>query len=430
MIEWVWAYIGLKLLRGEHMKRRLTAQYVGSLSAEAKAFEVYDTELQGLTLRVQPTGRKTYYLRYRLDSGQRRRMKLGLHGVLKPPTARTLASKVLGEVASGNDPAGQRQTKRADADTLGGFITNVYAPWVISHQKSGQSTVNMIESSFCDLLNKRLVDLSPFLFEKWRKGELDKGATPVAINRYIAAVRGALTKAVEWNHLDGNPLDGIKTLKIEQQTVDRYLDKGEQERLHNAISERNTRMRTERRQANTWRRERSIDLLPDLDALTFVDHLEPMILLSLNTGLRRGELFSLDWRNVDLGSRQLWVTSSSSKSGQVRYLPLNSQTFDVLQSWKRETSGQGLVFKSTNGGRFNNVNTSWRRLLKSGKIEGFRWHDMRHHFASRLVTRGVDLNTVRELMGHSDIKMTLRYAHLAPEHKMRAVEKLVEIVQH
>jgi len=97
----------------------------------------------------------------------------------------------------------------------------------------------------------------------------------------------------------------------------------------------------------------------------------------------------------------------------------------VLKGWQEQTEkSSGLVFVNDDGQRFDRANTSWRGLLKQAEIVNFRWHDMRHHFASRLVMGGVDLNTVRELLGHSDYDMTLRYAHLAPEHKMKAVEVL------
>jgi site-specific recombinase XerD len=93
---------------------------------------------------------------------------------------------------------------------------------------------------------------------------------------------------------------------------------------------------------------------------------------------------------------------------------------------KQSGNGTGLVFPGAEGKTRNNIKKAWNNLLKTAQINNLRWHDLRHNFASKLVMAGEDLNTVRELLGHSDLKMTLRYAHLSPEHKASAVARLVK----
>ena len=150
-----------------------------------------------------------------------------------------------------------------------------------------------------------------------------------------------------------------------------------------------------------------------------------MVILSLQTGLRRGELFTLLWPDVELDGGYLTVRGSNAKSLKTRHVPLNDRAREVLLGWKRQSLGDdGLVFPGKEGKPFDNVNSSWRRVLDDAGIRKFRWHDLRHDFASKLVMAGVDLNTVRELLGHADLQMTLRYAHLAPEHKAAAVAML------
>jgi integrase len=153
----------------------------------------------------------------------------------------------------------------------------------------------------------------------------------------------------------------------------------------------------------------------------FGDHLTPAVLITMNTGLRRGELLKLRWSSVDFDRRLLTVEGHNAKSRQTRHVPLNDEATSVLHRWHEQSGGKPRVFDIATG-----FKTSWAKLLKRAAITRFRWHDLRHHFASRLVQRGVPLNTVRDLLGHGTVQMSLRYAHLAPDQRREAVAKLNE----
>ena len=138
----------------------------------------------------------------------------------------------------------------------------------------------------------------------------------------------------------------------------------------------------------------------------------------------------LKWADVDFAAETITLRGANNKAGNTVHLPINSVVMQTLRSWQEQKqAGKNslYVFPSpVTGEKLDNVNKSWASVLKDAEIKNFRWHDMRHDFASQLVMKGVDLNTVRELMGHSDMKMTMRYAHLAPSSQLRAVELLVE----
>jgi len=168
-----------------------------------------------------------------------------------------------------------------------------------------------------------------------------------------------------------------------------------------------------------------VDLYPDITG-PYGDHLTPMVLLSLNTGMRRTEVFHMRWSDIDFNNQTLVIHGATAKSGRTLHIPLNTEALDALEAWRdHREEGTELAFPAKDGRPFHNVKKAWEGVLSDAGITAFRWHDMRHHFASRLVMAGVDLNTVRELLGHADMRMTLRYAHLAPEHKAAAVAKLV-----
>lgn len=264
------------------------------------------------------------------------------------------------------------------------------------------------------------------LIERWRTKRINDGIKTATINRDIVILKAALSKAVEWGIISEHPLQKLKPFKIDAVGKVRYLHGEEEKSLKTVLDARDAEIKAARLRGNTWRTERGYDCFPELVSFLFADYLTPMILISLNTGLRRGELFSLRWHSINFEQATLTIMGDNAKSGKTRHIPLNTIALKVLKEWRQQAQHSEWVFSSSKTGEaFTHVKSAWASVLKKAQIENFRWHDMRHHFASKLVMAGVDLNTVRELLGHGDIKMTLRYAHLAPEHKARAVEKLV-----
>ena len=414
------------------MKIKLTAKSVSGLEPSTYAYEARDTELKGFLLRVQPSGVMTYYVDYRNAEGRRNRFRIGNSGNVTPQQARDVAQTKAAQVTQGADLQLEKKTARREAElskrrTLRVFLEDVYAPWAKQHHSKTTDTARKITTAFPAFLNKSMAEITPWLIEKWRTEHKKNGKAPATVNRELAALKGVLTKAVEWNYLAVHPLPRgkVKQEKIDDIGLIRYLTTAEEGRLREALDRRERTARIERATANEWREVRDYELLPDLWRAPFVDYLKPMVLLALNTGLRRGELFNLDWESMNLATRIVTVAGATAKSKKTRHVPLNDEAFEVVSAWKSQAPDKGYVFPSADGERMDNVQTSWENLAKAAKLLGFRFHDLRHTFASKLVMAGVDLNTVRELLGHSDIKMTLRYAHLAPQHKADAVAKLV-----
>jgi integrase len=413
------------------MKAHLTVPTVKNLNPKEKPYEVVDDHLKGFLARVQPTGVITYYLAYRTREGVKRRFRIGRHPGVTAPAARKAAEQLMSEVTLGGDPHNARKSARTKnarsrGETLGGFIDIQYAKWALSHQKRGNETLTLLESNFKDLYARKMNLITAWDIQKWRTDSRKSGLKPTTINRRVTTLKAVLNKAVEWDVIPSNPLQKIKPLKVDNNSRIRYLDNNEERQLRQALNDREHSSRSGRASGNKWRDIRGYDSLPSLDCV-FVDHLKPMVLLALNTGLRRGEIFNLKWTDVDFSRKTLTVEGATTKSGQTRHIALNAEIIRVLQEWQQQTVSE-LVFQSpVTGEPFNNIKTSWSQLRKNANITDFRFHDLRHTFASKLVMADVNLYTVKELMGHSTIQMTERYAHLAPEHKATAVERLVNL---
>ena len=393
------------------MGSRLTAKTAESAKPRDKPYEIRDQRIGGLILRVQPSGVKSWICQY----ARGKRTTIGKYPTKTLEAARDKAKKIIGN-------GGPLPEDRV-IPTLREFVTERYKPYALEHNNTGYHLVQRIERAFKDHLDKPLDQITPWIIDKWRTNRL-RERKPGTVNRDVGALKSALSKAVDWGVLDEHPLKSVKPKREDKTGITRYLTDAEKKRLRAALDAREARLRAKRRSGNEWRRERRISPLRDLDKTTFADHLKPMVLVSLNTGVRQGELYSLRWGDVDFQSRTLTVRGVGSKNSQSRSIPLNKEAYDTLHAWKEDTDDQEFVFSGRTGGAFNNTKRSWAAVLEAAKITGFRWHDMRHTFASYLVMGGVDLYTVSQLLGHRSTEITKRYAHLAPDHLKAAVSVL------
>lgn len=399
------------------MRMRLTESSIAALKPSAKPYEIHDAKQPGLVLRIQSTGVKAFKLRH------------GRCGVVtfKPRwpsltlnAARERARSALVEVDQHGEPSARRP--RGRPSTFGAFVDHEYAS-IISSNRAAKATLSNLRSKFRDLWSKSLRGISAWDIEKFKAARIKANIAPATLNRDLDRIRACLGAAVKLKLIDRNPVPDVKRMQVDNART-RYLSADEERALRAALAAREKERRKERKSANARLKLRKLALKPMWPNDAFTDHLAPLVVVALNTGLRRGELLGLTWENVSLERRQLTVTAATAKSQRTRYTPLNEEALDVLTRWKAQSSGVGHVFPGLDGERISRVDRSWHRLVEAAGLKDFRFHDLRHSFASKLVLNSVDLYSVQTLLGHSNSKLTQRYAHLSPGHLADAVATL------
>ncbi len=396
------------------MRARISARLLSTKSAipADKPFEIRDDLLKGFILRVQPSGARTYYVQV----ARNHRLKIGAVGVMTPDEARERASKILGNHAHGRDPLDGLGGTRSGS-TLAAFIETTYAPHLAATRPVGAAaTVQRLLRRFKGLGNRDLAGITSGDLERWKADKLAAGRTPATVQRDLMPLSGVYKFAKKLRLVAENPVTDVDKLRLDPLGKLRYLTPAEESRLRTALATRDQRLLDQRKRGNKWREDRGKEPLPTLPH--FGDGLTPAVLISLNTGVRLGELLKLRWSSVDFEGEIITVSGGTAKSGKTRHVPLNADALNVLHQW-RSQSGDDLVI-----GIATSFKKSFAAVLIDAQIEDFRWHDLRHTFASKLAQRGIPINVVRELLGHSTLTMTLRYAHLSPDNRRAAVKTL------
>ncbi|MFI5298801.1 MAG: tyrosine-type recombinase/integrase [Polyangiales bacterium] len=248
-----------------------------------------------------------------------------------------------------------------------------------------ESAIRRFKIRFTGIASKIIrSDIERFLSDRLTTDKIG----PCRHNKDLKFLRLIFTKAQEWGYSRRNPTLGIKRLKEPPGRV-RFLTTEERDALLAACPER----------------------------------LRTIVLIALNTGLRKSELLTLRWHDLDFKNRMIRV--ERSKNGERRDVPMTGTVHDLFQRIPRRVD-TAYVFANPDGTPQADTKTAWGNALRRSGIQDFTFHDLRHTFASNLVMNGVDIRTVQTLLGHKDITMTMRYAHLSPEHLRDAISVLDE----
>lgn len=366
-------------------KAKLTKKTVEALSSEGKEYQVMDLELSGFGVRILPSGVKSYFVRYRNQDGQSRRLALGKHGELTADQARRLAQEKLAEVRNGADPSATKQKAR-QAPTVNELIERYMKEHVAIHNKpkTAKDKEGLIRLNIAPVIGKlKVASVKRDHIRKIHDSLSDK---PRTANYTLSVLKNMFNKAEEWeirpDH--SNPCTHVKPYPEKKR--DRFLDADEIHRLFRALSEAET-MKTEHPQVIN-----AIHLL-------------------LFTGCRLGEVLNLRWQDVDYENQVFNLPDS--KTG-ARVHSVGNMTISFLQEIQKDAVSEFVcpgIKDASKPLRMDTMESRWGKLAKAANLKDVRLHDLRHTVGTWLDEIGASSFLIQHKLGHSNITTTGRYVN-------------------
>jgi integrase len=399
--------------------QRITKRVIDSLKIKPREYAVWDAAMPGFGVRVRPTGAMSFIVVYRAGSGRGapyRRYTIGTIGKITPETARLRAKNILGAVAHGKDPAGEKTSERG-APTVAELADRFMAEHIEPKRKPGTTTF------YRDILNRIVKpELGTTKADKVTRAAVVKvhgklRATPFQANRMIAVVGSMYAFAARIGAVPEGTNPARKIDKFAEYRRERFLTGAELERLGTTIREAETKgIPWEVDEAGSKAKH-----LPKVkNRFTKIDRFAAAaVRLLLFTGCRLREILHLKWEQVDLERGLLFL--ADSKTGKKTVI-LNAPALAVLSELDR--LGPYVVPGDDPDKPRADLKRPWEAVARRASFDGVRLHDLRHTYASFGAGGGLGLPIIGKLLGHTQASTTARYAHLDNDPLRRASETI------
>jgi integrase len=402
---------------------------------------------------INKTEQGSVYFRYRDRASQKlTTKKLGNYSPSSFKQYQSLAVKLLAsnELGSSIIQSMHTETSEQCSITLHKFLHgDFYEKKLEENPKTVDKKVKVVTRNFPKLLVYRLNLIDAEIIKEWlkqkerklTKRQIDAGESrwivkPSTLKEAVCTLRSCIELAKEQGVIKDHDLYSLPKFKIDNEII-RYLSEQEEIRLYNEINNRNEIKLENRERTIEHRVQRNLTAPPKLTSCAFADHVSPFIILFKETGIRPGTIMNSRWSDIDFESRFFRIRKSIDKRSLANFVPLNDLAFATLQEWRKHHTHESClqaidkkcdvwIFPSPQNPKFQltTIKTAWQSIIKRSKIDNFRFYDLRHDFASKIMTKTGNIYLVSHLLNHRQIETTKRYAHLMDQSKMIAVQTL------
>ncbi|OJA06431.1 tyrosine-type recombinase/integrase [Halomonas sp. QHL1] len=433
------------------ISRRITESAIQD-ARKNEVSEIRDTLIMGFSCMFSRDQTViSFFYRYRSKLEQKRPVvKVGRWPSVSADIAREVVTGWVADIAKGKEPHIERERQRQEIKerqkhqvtfmTLAEFWDGHYREHLLRN-KSGSGDLDRLKRDFSTWRDRSLRELKKLDLVAWQIACEKRGLAHSSIKRSWNVLRAMLNYAVEMEVIDRNPLQGARLQRpgaVESEGLPipvrrRVLHQKEVDGLFRGLQLYTDERKQQRRHS---RRKASKQYLPDLDKKTYADHVVPFMLCIYYGGFRPGDIFSLRWEHLENDFTLITkvLDKTAHHGNKVQYFPLSESLTRVLKLWWEDQGlpRKGYVFSSPRFAQGERMLASsamrkpWLKIKKFGGLPTeLDIYSLRHNFASQLVMAGVDLPTVKSLMGHASIETTVKhYAHLRQDHLQEALRRL------